>query len=144
MLCCRCLPSSSLHVLGTFGSLSKRHISFQLSGWVLGAFLGWWPPSAMWVGPLIFLWPPPGCLNNPIFSNLRLSATFWAHFLCHRELRPTSVGHHFSFLNSSWGLTEGKHYYHVTFLIFFFIAIFSPNFFRLVCYCSVALFQFGN
>ena len=30
------------------------------SGWGLGAFLMWWPPSAMWAGPLIFLWPPPG------------------------------------------------------------------------------------
>ena len=20
----------------------------------------WWPPSAMWAGPLIYLWPPPG------------------------------------------------------------------------------------
>ena len=32
----------------------------KTSGWGLGAFLRWWPPSAMWVGPLIYLWPPPG------------------------------------------------------------------------------------
>ena len=24
------------------------------SGWGLRAFLRWWPPSAVWVGPLIF------------------------------------------------------------------------------------------
>ena len=51
-----------------------------------------------------------GCLNNPIMSNLGLCAVCWAHFMCHYKLWPTSVGHPFSFLNSSWGLTGGKHY----------------------------------
>ena len=27
-------------------------------GWGLGAFLRWWQTSTIWVGPLIFLWPP--------------------------------------------------------------------------------------
>ena len=29
-------------------------------GWGLGFFLRWWPPSTMWAGRLIFLWPPRG------------------------------------------------------------------------------------
>ena len=29
-------------------------------GWGLGDFLRWWPPSIMWTGSLIYLWPPPG------------------------------------------------------------------------------------
>ena len=51
-----------------------------------------------------------GCLNNPIYSNLRLCAACWAHFMCHHELWPTSVSHLFSFLNNSLGFVGGKHY----------------------------------
>ena len=91
------------------------------SGWGLEAFLRWWPPSTMWVYPLIFLWPPPGYLKNPIFSNLGLCAACWTHFMCHHELWPTSAGHPFSFLNSSWGLTGGKHYQKITILIVSFV-----------------------
>ena len=133
----------------------------NLGGWGLGAFLRWWPPSATWAGPLIFLattgdvwmtlsfriwdcvlhveqppvprvwvvfggfskvvatfnlqpliflWPPLGCLNNPFSLNLGLCAARWAHFMCHHELWPTSVCHPFSSLNSSLGLTRGKYY----------------------------------
>ena len=49
-----------------------------------------------------------GCLNNPC----------WARFMCHHELWPTSVSHPFSFLNSSLGLTGGKHYQKITIPIF--------------------------
>ena len=56
------------------------------------------------------LWPPPGCLNNPIFSNLGLCAACWARFMCHHELWPTSVSHPFSSSNSSLGFAGGKHY----------------------------------
>ena len=52
----------------------------------------------------LFMATTRGCLNNPIFSNLGLCAVCWAHFVCHHELQPTSVGHSFSFLNSSWKL----------------------------------------
>ena len=47
-----------------------------------------------------------GCLNNSVFSNLGLYATFWACFMCHHELWPSSVSHPISSLNSSlahWG-----------------------------------------
>ena len=78
---------------------------------------------SMWAGPLIYLWPP--CLNNPIFSNLGLCAACWAPFMCHHELWPTSVGHPFSFLNGSRGLTGGKYYQKITIVIFRFVL---PNF----------------
>ena len=86
-------------------------------------YLRWWPPSTfnVWMGPLSFLWPPPGCLNNTVFSNLSLCAACWAHFMCHHEVWPTSVGHPFSFLNSSWGLTWEKHYQKITIAIFSFV-----------------------
>ena len=62
-----------------------------------------------------------GCLNNPIFSNLELCAECWALFMCHHKLWPKSVGHHFSFLNSSWGLTGGKHHKKIIIVIFTFV-----------------------
>ena len=62
-----------------------------------------------------------GCLNNPIFLNLGLCAECWTHFTCHHELWPTSVGHPFSFLSSSWGLTGEKHYQKFTIAIFRFV-----------------------
>ena len=70
----------------------------------------WWPPPNMWAGPLIFYGHHWGCLNNPISSNLGLCAAFWAHFMCHHKLCPTSVSHPFSSLNSYLGLTGGKYY----------------------------------
>ena len=94
-------------------------------GWGMGAFLRWWPPSIMWAGPLIFLWPPQGCLNNPFFFKLGLRAVCWAHFMCHHQLWLTSVGHPFSFFNSSWGLTGGKHYQKIIIAVFWFVL---PNF----------------
>ena len=78
-----------------------------------GAFLRLWPPSTMWDGSFN--------LNNAIFFNLGLCAVCWAHFVCHHELWPTSVGHPFSFLNSSWGLTGGKHYQKITIAVFRFV-----------------------
>ena len=50
-----------------------------------------------------------GCLNNPIFSNLALFASCWAHVMCHHKLCSTSMSHLFS-LNTSWGLTGGNYY----------------------------------
>ena len=34
--------------------------STVICGCGVEAFLRWWPPSAMWADPLIYLWPPPG------------------------------------------------------------------------------------
>ena len=53
-----------------------------------------------------------GCLN------FGLCAAGWAHFMCHHKLWPTSASHPFSFLNSSLGLAEGKHYQKITIPIF--------------------------
>ena len=93
----------------------------DMCGWGSGAFLRWWPPSAMWAGPLIFYGHHRECLNNPIFSDLVLCAVCWALFMCHYELWSTSVGHPLSFFNSSLGLTGGKHYQKITIAIFRFV-----------------------
>ena len=79
-----------------------------------------------------------GCLNNPIFSNLGLCVVCWAHFMCHHELWPTSVGHPFSFLNSSWGLTGGKHYMKITVAIFRFVfqSFTIPGYFPYILFYS--------
>ena len=132
----------------------------SMCGWGVGAFLRWWPPSTKWAGPLTFYGHHWGCVNNLTFLNLGLYAACWAHFMCHHELWPTSVSHPFSFLNSALGLAGGKYYqkitipifdlffkilqFEVTFLIFFSISIFSPDFW-LGCYCSMWLyFSHGN
>ena len=139
MLCSHCLPLSLLHVLGAIGSQLGHEGISPLSwgdGRRLGAFLRWWPPSAMWAGPLIFHGHHRGCLDNPIFSNLRLGAACWAHFVCHHELWQTPVGHPFSFLNSSWGLTGEKHYQKITIAIFrFVLKIFiTPGYFPYILF----------
>ena len=38
--------------------------------------------------------------------------------MCHHELRPTSVSHPFSFLNSSLGIAGGKHYQEINIPVF--------------------------
>ena len=106
-----------------------------------------WPPSTMWAGAgsinLFMATIPRGCLkNNPIFSNLGLCAACWAHFMCHHELWPTSVGHPFSFLNSSWGLTGGKHHQKITIAIFRFVLknFTIPSYFPYI-YFSITIFS---
>ena len=42
------------------GQRSKVIAQDTPCGWGLEAFLRWWPPSTMWAGPLIFLWPSMG------------------------------------------------------------------------------------
>ena len=71
-----------------------------------------------WSHVWVYLWPPPGCLNNPIFSNLGLCAACWAYFMCHHKLWSTSVSHPFSSLNSSSGFVGGKQYQRITIPIF--------------------------
>ena len=77
----------------------------------------------------------------PSFRIWGLCAACWAHFMCHHELWPTSVGHPFSFLNSPWGHTGGKHYQKITITIFRFVL---QNFAILgyfSCILSVAVFS---
>ena len=97
---------------------SPSHYPIWWCGWGLRAFLRWWPPSALWAGPLIFYGRHWGCLNNPLFSNLGLCAACWTYFMYNHELWPTSVSHPFSSLNSSLGLTGGKYYQKITIPIF--------------------------
>ena len=87
-------------------------------------------------GSLIFYSHHWGCLNNPVFSNLGLCAVCWAHLMCSHKLWSTSVGHPFSFLNSSLGLTWGKHYQKITIAIFRFVPqnFTIPGYFFLLCY----------
>ena len=86
-------------------------------GWGLGGFLRWWPPSTMWAGPLIYLWPPPGKSEKSHLFQLGLYSACWARFMCHHDLWPTSVTHPFS-LDSSLGFAGGKHYQKITIPIF--------------------------
>ena len=74
-----------------------------------------------------------GCLNNHIFFNLGLCAACLAHFMCHHKFWPTSVSHPFSFLNSSFGLTGGKHYQKITTGIPFFRLVLE-NFALPICF----------
>ena len=78
----------------------------------------WWPPSTMWVGSLIYSWPPPGMSEWSHLFELGLCAACWAHFMCHHELWPTSLSHPFSSLNSSSGFARWKHYQNITIPIF--------------------------
>ena len=144
-------------VLLCFVLLWLHCLSPWVRGWGLGAFLRWWPPSAMWEGPLIFYGHHRGCLNNPIFSNLGLCASCWAHFVCHQKLWPTSLSHPFSSLNRSLGFTEGnitRNYYPYLLNYFskfcfsrlllwysFLSLYFLLTFFWVGCYCSMWLFQ---
>ena len=82
----------------------------RVGGWGLGGFLRWWPPSTMWVGPIIFLWWSVHITEDvwitPSFSNLGLCAC-WAHFMCHHKLWPTWV---ISFFTISLRFAWRKHY----------------------------------
>ena len=107
-----------------------------------GGFLRWWPPSTMWASPLILYGHHPGCLNNPIFSNMGLCAACWTHFMCHNELWPTSLSHPFSFLNSCLGgLAGGKHYQKITIPIFWLVLqnFAIPGCFPYILFCRYLL-----
>ena len=47
---------------------SYIYSSVSDSGWGLGAFLRWWPPSAMWAGLLIYWLPPPVMALYPLLE----------------------------------------------------------------------------
>ena len=84
--------------VGTMLALIMVMNGRPLAGVGCGLFLREWPPSALWVG-----------LNNPLSLNLGLYAAWWAHCICHHELRPTSVSHPI-FLNCSLCLVGGKYH----------------------------------
>ena len=115
------------------------------------------PRSTMWCGCVLqpFYGHYWGVWIIPSFRILGYDPC-WAHFMCHLEVWPKSVGHPLSILNSSSGLRGGKHYQKITILIF---RIFPKNllprlpflysflfrsciltFFKLVCYCSIWLY----
>ena len=128
--------------------LTLTYIFKVICGWGLGAFLKWWPPSTMWAGSFnLFMATTGGCLNNPIFFNLGLCAVCWAHFMCYHELWPTSVGHPFSFLNSSWGLTGEnitRKLLSLSLDLFFKILLFQVSFLTLFFYsCLFSLLSSG-
>ena len=125
--------------------------------WVgVEGFLRWWPPSTIWAGPVIFLWLPPGCLNNPIFPNLVL---YVEHISCGI---PNCGQHQWAIpslflialealleeiiarklLSLSLDLFFKILLFQVTFLIFFSRAVFSPYFLLVGLFLQyVAVFQ---
>ena len=150
----------SIYPLEIYSIFHTNIYSFCVGGgW--GLFLRWWSPSTMWAGPLIFLYNHRECVNNPIFSNLRLCAACWTCFMCNNELWPTLVSHPFSslialdllleekitkkLLSLSLGLFFKILLFQVAFLIFISIAIFSFYFLLVgLLYQYMALFQSGN
>ena len=155
-----CRFSRKLHYFCILGvsHLNVFWNNFFSSQWGLGDFLIWWPPSTMWADPLIYLWPSTG--------DVWIIPSLWIwDYVLHVEYVScviTNCGQHQwaipSPLNSSLGIAGGKHnqkllslsldlffeilLFHVAFLIFFSITIFSPYFFLLgfLLQC-VALFQ---
>ena len=107
-----------MNALWAINTLQTLIASHCICGW---AFLRWWPPSAMWEGPLIYYGRHRGCPNNPIFFNLGLCDTCWAHYMCHHDLWSTSVSQPFSFLNSSLGFAGRTHHQKITITIFRFV-----------------------
>ena len=87
-------------------------------GWGLGAFLRWWPPSTLWAGPLIFLWPPPGMSESlRIWGYVLPVEHIWCVFTnCGRHQWTIS-----SLLNSSLALVGGKHYQEITIPVFWLV-----------------------
>ena len=109
-----------------------------------GLFLRLWPPSTMWMSPLFFSSATTRDVvnrNDSIFSNLWLCAACWTCLMCHHELCPTSVSHHFSSLERSLGLVGENIYKKFTILIFSLILqnFALPGCFPYIQYCLVAM-----
>ena len=112
-----------------------RVISLTNRVWGLGAFLRWWPPSTMWVGPLINLMATTWDVwIITSFLNLGFCAACWAHLPCHHESWSTSVSHPFSSLNGALGFVGGKHY------PIFWLAL--RNFAIPVCFPYILLYRY--
>ena len=86
-----------------------------------------WGDESEAVAPIIWLFQIVDAQKEEVFFPKLLitvrsyGAVCWAHFMCHQKLRPTSVSHPFSFLNSSWGLTGEKHYQKIAIAILRFV-----------------------
>ena len=91
-------------VVGGWGLLTKVVATFNHVGGSLNIFMA--TTGGVWMIPSFRIW---GYVLHV------------EHFMCHHKLWPTSVGHPFSLLNSSWGLIEGKHYQTITITIFRFV-----------------------
>ena len=86
-----------------------------ISGWGLGAFLRWWPPSSMWADPLIYLWPPPGMSEKYHLFEFGITCCMLHTF---HIITNCCQQHPVSSPSSSFGLTGGKHYQKITIPIF--------------------------
>ena len=115
-----------------------------------GGVIRWWPPSTMWAGPLIFLWPSLRCLNDPIFR-------IWGYVLHveHISCVITKYGQQERVIPSHFPialpevnttrklLSQSFDLFNillslVTFLIIVFsVAMFSPFFYSDYFYCSM-------
>ena len=140
----------------------KKNIPPRLCGLGLGAFVRWWPTSAMWAGPLIYFWPP-HFWDVWIIPSFRI----WDYVLLveHVSCVITNCGQHQWVIPSPLSIALqallGENttrkllslsldfifkilLFQVTFLIFFSIAIFSHYFLQvgLLLQC-MALFQSG-
>ena len=115
-----------------------RHCNVPSELWVGdGGFSKAVATLTMWAGHFYLFMATTGDVwIMPSFGIWGLCAVCWAHFMCHHELWPTSVGHLFSFLNSYWGLTGGKHYQKIIIAIFRFVL---QNF-TIPCYLPYILF----
>ena len=112
--------SSPVRYLGTCtNKITSNILDSKVQGVHLGTIGPRWAPCWQHESGMFFIYGHHrGCLNNHIFSNLGLCAACWAHFMCHHELRPTSVSHPFFSFNSSLGFAGGKHDQKITIPIF--------------------------
>ena len=90
------------------GPIDLNYAPYQLSGWGLGSF-----SKVVVAFNHVFSTKTTGDVwIIPSFRILGLCATYWAHFMSSRIVANISESP--SPLNSSLGLTEGKHYQKIT------------------------------
>ena len=93
--------------------------SFRRLNDVIIASCAHWAPSAMWAGPLIYLWP-----GTTGYAWIIPSSRIWDYVLHVEQIScaitnwPTSVSQPFSSLNSSLGFAGGKHHQKIIIPIF--------------------------
>ena len=110
------------HFESGYGWFNEFREIFKLvmdGGWGWRLSLRWWSPSNMCVSDScnLFKYHRRDIWIIPYFE-FGLCATFWARFMCHQEVWPTSVNHSFSFPNNSLCLAGRKHYHKIYIPIF--------------------------
>ena len=117
----------------------SQHYAADVRGWGLGAFLRWWPPSTMWAGSSIYLWPTLGCLNNLMVFEFGIMCCILSTFHVSLQI-VANISESSLLLNSFLGFALENTI--TKFIIFFSVTIFSPYYLQ-VCLLlqSVALFQ---